>query len=33
MHVLTASDVEDDQRQKPLESQEGKEQTREEGEN
>ena len=33
MHVLTASDVEDDQRQKPGELQEGREQTKEEGEN
>ena len=33
MHVLTATDVEDDQGQKPGESQEGKEKTKEEGEN
>ena len=33
MHVLTASDVEDDQEQKPVESQEEREQTKEEGEN
>ena len=33
MHVLTASDVEDDQGQKPVELQEEREQTNEEGEN
>ena len=33
MHVLTASDVEDDQGQKPVELQEEREQTKEEGEN
>ena len=33
MHVLTASDGEDDPPPKRVESQEGKEQTQEEGEN